>query len=145
LDHFTYVRQPNITRHRADTNRLPSFRLFSRLSDQEYRCRLSGAGVTPRGAGASVLAESMAGNLAPHMPAAAPSDLERLTPREKEIPACLARGESNKSIARYLDLAESIVRIHVQNILKKLSLTSRVQSAVFPVENDMARTQAKRR
>jgi two-component system nitrate/nitrite response regulator NarL len=101
-------------------------------------------GVTSRGARASVLAKSVVENLTPHMPAAAPSDLERLTPREKEIPACLARGESNKSIARYLDLAESIVRIHVQNILKNLSLTSRVQSADFPVENGMASTQPKR-
>jgi len=58
-----------------------------------------------------------------------------LTPREKETLACLARGESNKNIARSLNVAESTVKIHVQNILKKLNLSSRVQAAVFAVEH----------
>lgn len=92
-------------------------------------------------AGESVLAESMAAKLVAQLqkqrepkPAAPPSELDKLTPREREILACLARGESNKLIARVLDLAESTVKIHVQNILKKLGLTSRVQAAVFAVE-----------
>jgi two-component system nitrate/nitrite response regulator NarL len=91
--------------------------------------------------GESVLAESMAAKLVAQLqkqrepkPAAPPSDLDKLTPREREILACLARGESNKLIARVLDLAESTVKIHVQNILKKLGLSSRVQAAVFAVE-----------
>lgn len=66
-----------------------------------------------------------------------PSELDKLTPREKDILACLARGESNKIIARTLNVAESTVKIHVQNILKKLGLSSRVQAAVFAVENGM--------
>ena len=61
----------------------------------------------------------------------------RLTPREREIVACLARGESNKEIARNLDVAESTVKIHVQNILKKLNLNSRVQVAVYAVEHGL--------
>lgn len=60
---------------------------------------------------------------------------ERLSPREREILGCLARGDSNKEIARNLDLAESTVKIHVQNIFKKLNLTSRVQAAVYAVEH----------
>ncbi|CAB1367955.1 response regulator [Denitratisoma oestradiolicum] len=62
-------------------------------------------------------------------------DSERLSPREKEILGCLARGESNKEIARLLDVAESTVKIHVQSILRKLNLTSRVQAAVYAVEH----------
>ena len=92
----------------------------------------------------SVLAESMAAKLVAQLqkqrepkPAAPPSDLDKLTPREREILACLARGESNKLIARVLDLAESTVKIHVQNILKKLGLSSRVQAAVFAVEQGL--------
>ncbi|MDP3841469.1 MAG: response regulator transcription factor [Oxalobacteraceae bacterium] len=67
-----------------------------------------------------------------------PSELDKLTPREKETLACLARGESNKNIARSLNVAESTVKIHVQSILKKLNLSSRVQAAVFAVEHGMA-------
>jgi len=95
-------------------------------------------------AGESVLAESLAGKLFAHVqrasaPKAPPpvSELDKLTPREREILACLARGESNKVIARALDLAESTVKIHVQNILKKLGLSSRVQAAVFAVEHGL--------
>ena len=66
---------------------------------------------------------------------AAASDHEKLSPREREILACLARGESNKEIARDLDLAESTVKIHIQNIFKKLHLTSRVQAALYAVEH----------
>jgi len=91
-------------------------------------------------AGDTVVAEAMTAKLVAEMTgagqAAAPaSDLDKLTPREKDILACLARGESNKSIARNLDLAESTVKIHVQNVLKKLKLASRVQAAVFAVEH----------
>jgi len=60
---------------------------------------------------------------------------DRFSPRERDILACLARGESNKEIARALDLAESTVKIHVQNIFKKLNMSSRVQVALYAVEH----------
>lgn len=60
---------------------------------------------------------------------------EKLSPRERDILVCLARGESNKEIARALELAESTVKIHVQNVFKKLNFTSRVQAAVYAVEH----------
>ncbi|MGQ0711599.1 MAG: response regulator [Rhodoferax sp.] len=66
------------------------------------------------------------------------SDADKLTPREREILAHLARGASNKEIARSLELAESTVKIHIQNILKKLGVASRVQAAIYAVENDLA-------
>lgn len=65
----------------------------------------------------------------------------KLTPRESEIIIMLAQGESNKSIARMLDLAESTVKIHVQGILRKLNITSRVQAAVYAVEQGLMPTQ----
>lgn len=94
-------------------------------------------------AGEAVVAEAMTAKLVTRLlsgtlQAEAPSELDKLTPREKEILACLARGESNKGIARTLDVAESTVKIHVQNVLKKLNLTSRVQAAVYAVERGFA-------
>ena len=50
---------------------------------------------------------------------------------EQEVLACIARGESNKEIARTLHIAETTVKIHVQHILRKLGLSSRVQAAVY--------------
>ena len=64
---------------------------------------------------------------------------DRFSPRERDILASLAQGESNKEIARRLDLAESTVKIHVQNIFKKLNMSSRVQVALYAVENGYGR------
>ncbi|CUA82601.1 MULTISPECIES: response regulator [Gulbenkiania] len=72
---------------------------------------------------------------------AKPTELDSLTPRERETLGFLARGASNKEIARKLDLAESTVKVHVQNILRKLNLHSRVQAAVYAVEHGLDRAQ----
>ncbi|HEX5374195.1 MAG TPA: response regulator [Aquabacterium sp.] len=70
---------------------------------------------------------------APPEPAPSQSDeaLARLSPRERDILREIARGASNKEIARSLGIAETTVKIHVQHILRKLNLSSRVQAAVF--------------
>ena len=52
--------------------------------------------------------------------------------------AQIARGASNKEIARTLDIAETTVKIHVQHILRKLNLSSRVQAAVLAAERGLA-------
>ena len=59
------------------------------------------------------------------------SGIELLSAREREVLALIALGDSNKLIARKLDIAETTVKIHVQHILRKLQLTSRVQAAVY--------------
>lgn len=67
-------------------------------------------------------------------PAAAPAvpdGAAPLSPREEEVLREIARGASNKEIARTLDIAETTVKIHVQHILRKLGLSSRVQAAVY--------------
>ncbi|MCO5978792.1 response regulator [Ideonella oryzae] len=64
--------------------------------------------------------------------APAPADpIDTLSPREREILECIAQGASNKEIARTLAIAEPTVKIHVQHILRKLGLSSRVQAAVY--------------
>ena len=60
--------------------------------------------------------------------------IDELTNREREILAYIAAGESNKQIARSLDVAENTVKVHVQNVLKKLEVNSRVQAAVIAVQ-----------
>lgn len=67
------------------------------------------------------------------------AERESLSPREREVLTQLAAGASNKEIARRLDLAESTVKIHIQHILRKLNLTSRVQAAVYASEHGYAK------
>lgn len=61
--------------------------------------------------------------------------IDSLTPREAEILSHLSRGESNKAIARTLDISHDTVKLHVRHILAKLNLSSRVEAAVFAVEH----------
>ena len=90
--------------------------------------------------GESVVAQQMTAKLIEGVrnpPRAEPPHLERdrFSPRERDILESLAQGESNKEIARRLELAESTVKIHIQNIFKKLNMTSRVQVALYAVEH----------
>ena len=100
--------------------------------------------------GASVVSEEMTGKLvAAYRGAAAapaeseaapppPSPIEQLSPRERDILRGIARGASNKEIARDLGIAETTVKIHVQHVLRKLGLNSRVLAAVAATAHGLA-------
>jgi two-component system nitrate/nitrite response regulator NarL len=89
--------------------------------------------------GDSVVSPEMTGKLVEQVRIGAkPAPDNVLSAREREILAHVARGLSNKEIARSLDVAESTVKIHVQHILRKLSLASRVQAALWAVEHGIA-------
>jgi two-component system nitrate/nitrite response regulator NarL len=69
-----------------------------------------------------------------------PSDVDRiaeLTPREHEILCHLAQGQSNKAIARRLNISDGTVKLHVKSILRKLDVHSRVEAAVIAVERGL--------
>ena len=65
------------------------------------------------------------------------SPLAQLSPREQDILRGIARGASNKEIGRELGIAETTVKIHVQHVLRKLDVASRVQAAVIASEHGM--------
>jgi predicted ATPase/DNA-binding CsgD family transcriptional regulator len=63
----------------------------------------------------------------------------RLTPREREVVMLVARGLSNRAIARELVITEATTERHVGNVFSKLGFTSRAQLAVWAVNNGLLR------
>jgi DNA-binding NarL/FixJ family response regulator len=59
----------------------------------------------------------------------------QLSPREKSILRCLIEGDSNKSIARKIDIAEATVKVHVKAILRKIRVQNRTQAAIWGMNN----------
>jgi DNA-binding NarL/FixJ family response regulator len=57
----------------------------------------------------------------------------RLTAREREVLAAIARGRANREIARQLGLSEKTVKTHVSAILTKLGVQDRTQAALYAV------------
>jgi RNA polymerase sigma factor (sigma-70 family) len=50
---------------------------------------------------------------------------DALSPREQEIVVLVARGASNKEVARLLGLSEGTVKVHLHNIFRKVGATTR--------------------
>jgi len=59
----------------------------------------------------------------------------QLSAREKSILRCLIEGNSNKCIARKIDIAEATVKVHVKAILRKIRVRNRTQAAIWGVNN----------
>jgi NarL family two-component system response regulator LiaR len=64
-----------------------------------------------------------------------PDPLRPLSPREREVLQLIARGHSNRQIARDLVIGEQTVKTHVRSILTKLGLQDRVQAAIFALRH----------
>ena len=93
--------------------------------------------------GSKVLPPSLAGSLFSHVIEKALTNgrgtltqAVRMTKREREIIVLIARGLSNKEIARRLAIAVYTVKNHVHNILEKLTLHSRLQIAIYTHSGD---------
>lgn len=59
----------------------------------------------------------------------------QLSPRERLILRCLIEGDSNKAIARKIDIAEATVKVHVKAILRKIRVQNRTQAAIWGMSN----------
>jgi DNA-binding NarL/FixJ family response regulator len=62
---------------------------------------------------------------------------ERLTPRERDVLALIARGMPNKLIARELEISEKTVKTHVGHVLAKLGVADRTQAALQAVREGL--------
>lgn len=110
----------------------------SRFVDS-IRAAMSGDIVVPhrlaaRAAGARSRNESDASLLA-----------EQLTPRERDVLALLVEGAQSEDIAAVLSISPNTVRTHIQNILTKLQVHSRLEAAAFAVRCGLVTLQRNRR
>jgi DNA-binding NarL/FixJ family response regulator len=65
----------------------------------------------------------------------------QLSPREKSVLRCLIEGDSNKCIARKIDISEATVKVHIKAILRKIRVQNRTQAAIWGMNNgSLART-----
>ena len=84
-----------------------------------------------------LLAPGAAGNLVRAAGAGSPgAGLDALTGREREVLAELAKGRSNREIARALSVSEKTVKAHVSSVLAKLGVQDRTQAALLAVRNE---------
>ena len=67
-----------------------------------------------------------------------PSPFGALTPRERDVLALLAQGESNKRIAAALNLSVGTVKGYVSAIFEKLGVEDRTQAALLVAKHDAA-------
>jgi two-component system, NarL family, response regulator LiaR len=87
--------------------------------------------------GESVLQPAATARLLRELRHAAADPLAQLTPRETDVLKGLARGRSNREIARVLSVSEETVKSHVSSILAKLGLADRTQAAIFALQRHL--------
>ncbi|MGB8632906.1 MAG: response regulator transcription factor [Xanthobacteraceae bacterium] len=64
----------------------------------------------------------------------------QLSHRERQVLICLARGESNKEIARVCHISEATVKVHLKAILRKINARNRTQAAIWSIEHALSPT-----
>ena len=92
------------------------------------RSVLAGEAVVPRAAQLPLLRRLSAGEHA------AGSPLARLSDRERQVLARFSRGWDNARIGRDLYISQHTVRTHIQNILEKLGMHSKLEAATFAMQ-----------
>jgi DNA-binding NarL/FixJ family response regulator len=88
-------------------------------------------------AGESPLSPAIATRVVEEVAQGSVSAHDDLTPREVDVLTLIARGRSNKVIARELGVAEKTVKTHVSHILAKLGVADRTQAALYAVKQGL--------
>ena len=70
----------------------------------------------------------------PRVSAASKAIAESLSARETDILRSLVEGNSNKAIARELEITESTVKVHMKSLLRKINASNRTQAAIWGME-----------
>jgi DNA-binding NarL/FixJ family response regulator len=107
--------------------------------DIERALALGASGYVVKGTGRDELVRAIRSVYAgkKHIPAEVAQRLaehlasEKLTPRELEVLALMARGKRNKEIGGELSIAEDTVKMHVKNILAKLEVNDRTEAVTI--------------
>ncbi len=88
--------------------------------------------------GESVLEPSATARLLRELRGRAKRDpLDELSPREPDVLKAMARGRSNRQIAKDLSVTEETVKSHVSSILAKLGLSDRTQAGIFGLQHHL--------
>jgi two-component system, NarL family, nitrate/nitrite response regulator NarL len=95
------------------------------------RAVLAGEGVVPRDTMLPLLRRLAARDDSKQTP------LARLSPRERQVLALLSRGWDNARIGRDLFISQHTVRTHIQNILEKLEMHSKLEAATFAMQQSL--------
>ncbi|HEY3110488.1 MAG TPA: LuxR C-terminal-related transcriptional regulator [Chloroflexota bacterium] len=117
-----------------------------RRSIELFHLAISGRGrargTFPRPVTRAAAVAPAVGPAAPLVPPSPEADWGPLTPRERDIAALIARGLSNRGIARELVLTEGTAANHVRRILLRLSFDSRAQVAAWVAGDERRRAYA---
>jgi DNA-binding NarL/FixJ family response regulator len=101
-------------------------------------------GIQAASIGESLISPSIAAKVLQRLRAASPDAqaaetlLARLSDREVQVLKLIANGKDNSEIARELFISAKTVKNHISNILLKLSISNRIQAAVYAVRSGIA-------
>ena len=118
------------------------------MNDDELRRLLERAGVQAERL-ASVVRDALRFEAADSARPTAPTPIDQLTARERQVLDLVSEGLSSKEIAKHLGIARATARCHIQNTLTKLGVYTRAQAAALaagsrhvPVQRDVGASDA---
>jgi DNA-binding NarL/FixJ family response regulator len=94
---------------------------------------------------AAALRLAIAESVFTHLGSASPGPLDELSTKERTVLAALARGLTNKEIARDLSLSDQTVKYHLTNVYRKLGIRNRAEAARLGLTHGVGSARAENR